>query len=373
MVWERASRQLDLFRGLAALLMVVNHAAVAWLDRDPGVGVSAQWAEFLGSLAPMLFFTATGIGCGMRRGARAVSPATAIRKPAVLLVADALMWAQAGRFVGLDFLGFIGIAMLSLDLLHGRARSERLAWVVVAVVVAARFVLAPALVRVLPAELADVAAAALGQRGMPGFSYSIFPWLAYPMLGYLLGRRFERAEASGDGRLLVLGGLGIAATMALHAAGAGLFRWGSLSLAFFVFGIGAGALAWGVCGILVDRLPRSVVDAASLRGIASLALVPIHYAIVAAALALGWGNLRSSDAFLPAAGIAVVLAFLISKAAATALATAGAALPRRGVVIAAWSLALASLAAVLIVGSPVRTVAIVVGQLALCLLLVPRR
>jgi uncharacterized membrane protein len=50
---------LDIFRGLAAVLMVVNHIGVTFYHGDPSGGLDV-WSIIiqLGSYAPVIFFTA---------------------------------------------------------------------------------------------------------------------------------------------------------------------------------------------------------------------------------------------------------------------------------------------------------------------------
>src|SRR5262245_13577914 len=103
--------ELDLLRGLAIVLMIVNHAGVrlldpAWLD---GGGVGAL--VFLGGFAPVVFFFTTGFGVGLARRTpdRAALIGT-LAKSGLLLLADQFMAWRAGMAWGLDFLGFIAIA-----------------------------------------------------------------------------------------------------------------------------------------------------------------------------------------------------------------------------------------------------------------------
>src|SRR5206468_1128746 len=80
-------------------------------------------------------------------------------------------------------------------------------------------------------------------------------------------------------------GLCLALSALLIAQGAVVFRWGSVSIAYFLCAVGIVALAWSCADRLVGALP-AMVQRASLRGPASLLIVPLHYAILGALEAL---------------------------------------------------------------------------------------
>ena len=117
--------ELDLLRGLAGLAMVVNHTAVAVVPAAAATLVSlpeaplsmtpVQWASFLGSFAPVLFFFISGVGYGLQARPGGVPAKPGLwPKVAVLVLADALLWRVAGFWIGLDFFGFIAASMLLL-------------------------------------------------------------------------------------------------------------------------------------------------------------------------------------------------------------------------------------------------------------------
>ena len=69
---------------------------------------------FLGSFAPVLFFFLTGLGYGVQSAAgKRPRGQGYLIKVGILLLADALMWMKPGTYVGNDFLGFIGLSMLT--------------------------------------------------------------------------------------------------------------------------------------------------------------------------------------------------------------------------------------------------------------------
>lgn len=269
------SLQLDLFRGCAALLMVLNHAGYAWLaPEDSSSGFSGALV-FLGSAAPALFFFATGVGMGLSRKASVDWPSL-WRKVALLFIADAFLnWAE-GRWLGLDFFGFCAIAMVAVGLVNAAPRPKLVASVVLVLVFALRYADAPRLQLFAPD--APWLAFLTGVEGVPGVSYPLCPWLAFPLAGYLLGRASPRLESM----VAYLGMLawaaltfGVALVMAQH--GAVVHRWGSVSITYFMFAVGFVASVWllarGACALA----GRSLLQ---LRGPASLLVVPIHYAAI---------------------------------------------------------------------------------------------
>jgi uncharacterized membrane protein len=187
------SRQLDLFRGVAAILMVLNHAGFHWLapaDATEGVdGVTV----FLGSAAPALFFFATGVGMGLSR--RSVVDWSAIaRKVVLLLVADLFLGWGVGRWFGLDFFAFCAISMLAVSLVTATRRPLAAAAAGIAVCLALRYAFVAHL-QPLAAQYPLVAFVS-GIEGIADVSYPLSPWLVFPLAGFILGRVSAR---QGDG------------------------------------------------------------------------------------------------------------------------------------------------------------------------------
>ncbi len=113
--------ELDLLRALAGVCMVSNHAGVSWLSESAWRQGLNGAITFVGSLAPVLFFTVTGLGRGIQAAGRAPKPiADTLRKTLVLFLADAAFWLSPSQHFGLDFLGFIGLSALVLELRQGR-------------------------------------------------------------------------------------------------------------------------------------------------------------------------------------------------------------------------------------------------------------
>lgn len=375
--------EIDVLRGIAALFMVIHHA---WARSPVELSPLAAQVVFLGSCAPVLFFFVTGLGYGLSRGrprapsgAPSGAPSDALSggrsgsiatKLAVLFVADQLMAWSHGARLGLDFLGFIALASL---LLEGVARSRRalaLALGLAAVVVAARFGLGSAAVLTRAGDARHLLGLLVGAEAIAGVSYPPAPWLAYPLLGFCAGRLLgagRTRELALAVIVVVLGAAGLG--IALAARDAVIFRWGTVSLAFFArsFVVLGGCVV--VAAVIARAAPATLTRALGLRGVSSLALVPIHYVVIEIGTA-AVAPARQVPLLL-LTGAAVVASFLMSRrfGALVERAPAGAAAATIGAAIAA------ACGAALIVLSPEGLVAVLLmagGQLSLCALL-PRR
>ena len=283
--------ELDVLRGLAALLMIVNHAGYKILAPNLTDSGLAGNLLFIGSFAPVLFFFVTGVGYGIQSSRKKkASPWYGIfNKFIILVLADLLMHWSEGRWLGLDFLGFIGLSSLVLEFI--RRTKSPLTYCVVGFVLISlmRYLLGP-LIQALGYDWLGwgVLNWILGTKDTAGVSYPLSPWMAYPFAGYIIGvaamhyRGFYEAHrwrvVSG---LLVLGGLNSVAALILLQRGASFFRWGTVGVGFYVasFAVISISLA-GVVAVCGEPKLRVWQDALSLKGIASLAVVPLHYFLI---------------------------------------------------------------------------------------------
>ena len=116
--------ELDVLRGFAAILMVVNHAGLQWLSPHDAEASLSGALVFLGSLAPVVFFFVTGFGNALSAAGR---PRPAPLRPllvraGLLVVADQFFaWTQGTAWV-LDFFTFIALTAVIVGLL---SRLER--------------------------------------------------------------------------------------------------------------------------------------------------------------------------------------------------------------------------------------------------------
>ncbi len=307
-------------RGIAGALMVLNHAGVAWLG-NAASPLSAT-IIFAGGLAPVLFFTSTGMGRGLG-GPEVLSGKVGrtITRAAVLLAADAAVWVSSSTRVGLDFLGFIAFSSVVVAIIGRTRRPVMWALVGAALFVMLRFAVAPRLG--IPQGSLLWVHFILGDSAVEDFSYPLGPWLAFPLIGYALGRGAARCRtaimAAPFAWAAALGAVslvGFAACWALDARGLVFFRWGTMSFAYAALAFSALAAALGA-SLLLARFAR-LTRMLSLPGPASLILVPVHYTIVALGTVLG-GVGTGGTVFIVPAAIAVILSFVVSKGIAQGL------------------------------------------------------
>jgi len=275
------SLQLDVFRGCAALLMVLNHAGFSWLAPEDGTSGGTGAIVFAGSAAPALFFFATGVGMGLARKVTADWLAL-LRKVVLLLIADAFLNWAVHRWLGLDFFGFCAISMVAVALVDAASRPRVAATVALAGVLLLRYADAAQLERLVVDQpwLGFVT----GVAGVEDVSYPLCPWLVFPLAGYLLGRASPRLDsAAAYAAMAAWAALALGGSLVMTRHGAVVHRWGSVSFAYLLFAVGFLPLVWlaarAACGVAALRFLR-------LRGPASLLVVPIHYAAIE--LAAAW-------------------------------------------------------------------------------------
>ncbi|BAM02431.1 heparan-alpha-glucosaminide N-acetyltransferase domain-containing protein [Phycisphaera mikurensis] len=407
MMWP----ELDLLRGLAGLAMVVNHTAVGLvpaaatgliaLPDAPLTMTPVQWASFLGSFAPMIFFFITGVGYGLQARAGGVGRKPGLwSKAAVLVFADAMLWRVGGLWIGLDFFGFIALSMVLLGSLNRLDRRHAIVAVaaLLAAVSVARYAAVPLAGRVLGPEAVGLVAQLTGHRAVSGISFPPMPWLGYPLAGFLVGAAatasagfIDRRRVAVAAALLAAGAACLAAAAWFAAHGYPLHRWGRLAPSSYAAGfavlaallalcllvfpprLGGAAGADGAAGS-ADRGPRPgfglAVRGLSLRGVAAFAVVPLHFLAIDLAELAGVATATAAGVFL-ACGI--VAAFALGAAPLVmAAAERVRAHPRAD---AAWFVALAAAAAALAaiglpaLRGPAGSAVASLGQLALCLLL----
>lgn len=279
------SRQLDLFRGVAAILMVLNHAGFHWLAPvDATEGVDGV-AVFLGSAAPALFFFATGVGMGLSRRS-AVDWSAIARKVVLLLVADLFLTWGVGRWLGLDFFAFCAISMLAVSLVAATRRPVAAASAGIVACLALRYAFVAHL-QPLAAQYPLIAFLS-GIEGISGISYPLSPWLVFPLAGFILGRVSAR-QGDGGARWLVVAAVAVASEglfWLLASHGSVVHRWNTVSVAYLLFAVGFVGAVWLLAGLLASLRPASAVGWLQVRGPASLLVVPLHYAVIGIAAAV---------------------------------------------------------------------------------------
>jgi Heparan-alpha-glucosaminide N-acetyltransferase, catalytic len=279
--------ELDVLRGFAGILMIVNHAGYRLLSADDAVHSGWAPAVFLGSVAPAVFFFATGFGIGLSRPAsrRPLDWLSVLWKAMLLVVADQFFFWNRGASFGLDFFSFIAIATVAVSLISQLHRAVVICISLSAGLLAVRYLLAPLLGSSGPP--AAIVEWLLGVRTVADVSYPLSPWMVFPLLGFACGFSYERVSltlAWPRNQWLKRGSAVAAVCLALSIAfyflNRGFFRWGTVSFAYFVFAVGVVVTA-GLFAMAVVMYRRSASRLLALRGVASFAVIPLHYAMLA--------------------------------------------------------------------------------------------
>jgi hypothetical protein len=176
-------------------------------------------------------------------------------------------------------------------------------------------------------------------------SYPAAPWLVYPLLGAALGVLYRRHGGRIGPRAWGLLAAAVAvcalAAGALAARGSSFHRWGSVAAAFFALSVVV-LLCCAAGGVVLTRRAPRLAAALSLGGVASFAVVPVHYAMVRSG---AFGAQHGLVFYLALASLIAAASFVLSNAferAATALARS----PHRGrlvvaalvvIVVSAWA------------------------------------
>lgn len=286
---------LDILRGLAVVCMLVNHAAVHWLDQQYLEEGLTSVLSFLGSFAPVLFFFTTGVGYGLaHQVGKTANTKDLLIKAGILIVADIFM--RGGNFtvIGWDFLAFIAFSMILLHGFRGRRFGVAGALVLVVVLLVVRFGVGAFYdSRVSEEEQSVWIRISLGLEAMDGVSYWFTPWFVYPLVGFIFGaflRQYRDIYDQYTGifcALALVCAVGAAAvSYVLLMKGAGLFRWGTMSINFFVASVSCVLAATAIACTIGDKfqqqsLSQHLSNALSMQGVSSLAVVPIHYFFLA--------------------------------------------------------------------------------------------
>lgn len=371
--------ELDLVRGIAGVIMVLNHAAAHWAADSLDSGPVAV-AFTIGSYAPVLFFVATGLGYGIQaehqqgRGGHAFGLA---RKLAILFVADALLWLSPVTFIGNDFLGFIALTMLVLEPLRRTRNGWWLAVLACVAVLGVRYVVVPQLVTAPPpGGQATLMHWAAGLASPPGWSYPPLPWLAFGFVGFAVGvmaQRYRNAVLARRNTIAVclaaIAVVIIAFAIIRVSRGSVLNRWGSVNGTFLVSAFGSIAAA-SALAFVVGRSQRAQ-RWLGLRGLSSLALVPVHYGVIAVLGGVFGHAVGGPIGFVLLAALAALVSMLVSKRWPM-LVDRIEKMPGSFNVLVLLAFACLGLRLAL-PSATMATVTMVVGQLALCALLVVKR
>jgi uncharacterized membrane protein len=359
--------ELDLLRGFAAVLMVFNHVGYAVLTPQAATqGVSGAFV-FLGSMAPVLFFFATGFGGGL--AARPGTWRSLADKVLLLVLADQFLSWRHGHPLGLDFFAFIAVSMIAARLVLATTRPVAVAAGGIVVVLLLRYGVGPLWA---PPEGYGVLQWLIGAEPHDAVSYPAAPWLVYPLLGVALGVLYRRHAGrvtpgawTGVASVIVVCAVG---SVVLAVRGSSFHRWSSVAGAFFALSV-AVLFGFVVASALLTRLAPRAAAALSLGGVASFAVVPLHYAL---ARSSNFGAEHEAAFYLAVATLITLLSFGLSKAfeqAAMALPRWLQDRPLRTVCVVVIAVAAAASFAWARSGSPIPALAAAtLGQLAIGLL-----
>jgi hypothetical protein len=177
----------------------------------------------------------------------------------------------------LDFLGFIALSTVLVRLVSFTAKPVAISIAIATSSLLMRFVLG-AWIRHHSLRIPGLLQFLLGAEAIKDISYPFSPWITYPLLGFIAGHSLRMR---GNLPRIGLGGAAVAALLiaaVMRHEHSVFFRWGTMSLAYYVLSLGA----LGVCLGLARLIARSALVRRwlALRGPASLAVVPLHYAVV---------------------------------------------------------------------------------------------
>jgi uncharacterized membrane protein len=225
----------DWLRGLAVVLMIQTHLYDAWTSAAGKATEAYAWTRYLGGLPSRLFLLLVGVSMAIKfeaQIARKVPRATIVWggiKRGLEIVVLAYLFRLQEYILGggtnwrdlcrVDILNCIGASMVFTAIIAAPWRNKP--QILITLLAAAACVALGPIVG--PAHFPDWLPRPLtsyfgGERPMAWFP--LFPWLAWPLVGVVLGHWWVRASASGNpwrqARAFVLTGIGgIAMTYAV--------------------------------------------------------------------------------------------------------------------------------------------------------------
>ncbi len=278
--------ELDVLRGGAALLMIANHAGYRLLPPDLPTGSVGAAIVFIGSFAPVVFFFSTGFGIGLSTARTSVvAPLWPVLWKALLLVlADQFFYWRVGASWGMDFFGFIALSSVAVTLIARLRRPAVACAALICVLIVVRYGFGSLLrAHIHTGGWGDWL---IGVHGVKNISYPLSPWMVFPLLGFVLGRQYDALSETSPARRdrwLIRGAVFAAGLFMLGGLFARLnlpfFRWGVVSGAYFELALGI-VLAAGLASVMVVRSLPAMSKALALRGVASFAVIPVHYALL---------------------------------------------------------------------------------------------
>jgi uncharacterized membrane protein len=282
--------EIDIIRGIAVIMMLTAHATVKWMNpydfSEISYGINGL-IFFIETFGATLFFFVTGLGNGIsHRIGYHGDYRNVFYKAIILIVMDGFMCHQIPIIAGWDFLAFIAFSMLALQLVRGRQHAVLKAILAIAFFSLFRFIGAPIYKFLRPgADEINWITVAIGLHEGPGISYWFAPWFAFPFTGFVLGIMIRKSSSIIQQKKILLifytiiSGILIGlASFYLYKNGAIYFRWATMSINYFIASFSVIAFSVAIAFLFttpswLDKFRQTI----SMRGISSLAVVPVHY------------------------------------------------------------------------------------------------
>lgn len=283
--------ELDLLRGLAALFMVINHIGYVLIPEI----ITLQYVQistllFITSYAPALFFFSSGVGSGLQSSSKSNQflAKSIIYKFTLLMIADAFFAWGAGKLWGFDFLGFIAVIVILLELVRCSKFARSLCVLGVIVIFTLRFIIGPKLdFTGSNSFLSTISTWFIGVESLSWSSYPFSPWFTYPLIGFLLGtfiaKQYEilmLQKVRNHIFLIIIGFLFSTLSYYLSTHEYGFFRWGTMSFAFYCLSFAVIPFSLLIASHLHHLNLKKYISLLYLSGTASLAIVPVHYFLI---------------------------------------------------------------------------------------------
>lgn len=281
--------ELDFLRGFAALFMVINHMGYALLSDNSQQATSITTLLFVTSFAPVLFFFTSGLGYGIQSAKpnQKFDLLPTLYKFGLLMFADLFFALSQGHLWGLDFLGFIAVIVLLLDLIRTSNHVKSICIFGIIFIFLLRFGLAPK-ISLDNQHILNAFFSWIIGNSVHRISYPFSPWFVYPLLGLIIGLSIAKQHESksfvqknsNKASLLVIAILfGVCAGF-MQSKQFTFFRWGTVSIGFFILSFTVITLSMLIALITTKFNNQKLLDLMSLGGPASLTIVPIHYFLI---------------------------------------------------------------------------------------------
>lgn len=311
--------ELDLFRGLAALFMIINHIGFALWSKSEISSDIPTFILLITSFAPVLFFFASGLGAGIQSHAthKKFNLLSTLYKFCLLMIADLFFAFGQGKLLGFDFLGFIAVIVLILEPIKYNAYARWICIAGIAAVFTLRFLIAPELNLDSSSFTSTIMNWIAGNK-VDNCSYPFSPWMTYPLLGFLVGSVVAEKKLpivfinQYSTQILLLSATLVSSAVSIffYFKSVSFFRWGAVGFGFYVMSfavIGAAILL-----VLLGNRIKNKLSLLYIGGAASLAIVPVHYFVIHLLKEFGLENLYTLS-FSITSSLALIISFLSVK------------------------------------------------------------